>query len=62
MSFLTTIAPLSYTTRCIPSIQTKFPLLRRHFQLDLIWREGYKYQLLGQAVLSRLGTVSSSII
>ena len=59
MSLLTTTGPLSYTARCTPSIQTKFRLLCRHFQLDLNWREETKYQRLGQAVLSRLG---SSII
>ncbi len=62
MSFSTTIAPLSYKARCIPSIQTKVPLLPRHFQQDLNWREENKYQLLGQTVLSRLGTVSGLII
>ena len=62
MSFSTTVAPLSYTASFIPSIQAKFPLLRRHFQLDLNWSEENKYQLLGQAVLSLLGTVRRSII
>ena len=35
-----------------PRIVMKFPLVRRHFQLDLNWREENKYQLLGYAVQS----------
>ena len=60
--FLTAIALLDYTGPCPPSIQPKFLLLCRYFQLVLQWREKTNHKLLGQAVLSRLGTVSISII
>ena len=43
------IARFPFPYSCTPSIQPKFPILRRYYQLVLQWREENIYSLLGQS-------------